>query len=79
MELAREHFARAIENRLVERPASRRIATGDRRALSHALAGALLSLMSFWLARDRPGSPEVMDRLFHRLVWTGVAATQDRR
>jgi AcrR family transcriptional regulator len=76
MELALEHFARAIEKRLVER--SRGIAKDDRKALSHALAGALMALMSWWLVRGRPGSPEVMDRLFHRLVWTGVAAAQDR-
>jgi AcrR family transcriptional regulator len=79
MELAREHFARAIDKRLAERRQSKGIAVEERRALSHALAGALLSLLSWWLVRGRPGSPDEMDRLFHRLVWTGVAASQDRR
>jgi AcrR family transcriptional regulator len=70
MQLAGEHFARAIERRLRElRPGPKGT---DLPAFSHALAGALLSLMSWWLGSQGPGSPEAMDALFHRLVWTGV-------
>jgi AcrR family transcriptional regulator len=73
-DLARDHFARGIEQRLAERPRSGGIEEDERRALSQALAGAMLSLMSWWLAHGRPESPEEMDRLFHRIVWAGVAS-----
>jgi AcrR family transcriptional regulator len=75
-ELAQEHFARAIEQRLAELPRARGIAAGQRAALAHAHAGALLSLMTWWLDRGAPGSPAEMDDLYHRMVWTGVAAAE---
>jgi hypothetical protein len=76
LDLARGHFARAIERRLAELPRASGIEGGQRAALGHAHAGALLSLMTWWLDRGAPGSPAEMDDLFHRLVWTGVAAAE---
>lgn len=63
-DLARDHFARGIEQRLTERPRSGRIMEAERRPLSQALAGAMLSLMSWWLTHGRPGSPR---------RWTGCS------
>ncbi len=74
MQLASEHFARAIERRFIERGLGQD--GNELSALSHALAGALLTLMSWWLDRRRPGPPEDMDRLFHRLAGAGAARTQ---
>ncbi len=74
LDLAQEHFARAIEVRLAELPRARGVEPGQRAALAHAHAGALLSLMKWWLDRGAPGSPAEMDDLYHRMVWTGVAA-----
>jgi len=81
LDLARGHFARAIEARLRAREdgkidgdrAVSRACGGPaedplRAARAHALAGALFSLLIWWIDRGRPGSPEEMDDLFHGLV-----------
>jgi AcrR family transcriptional regulator len=83
LEMAQEYFARAISQRLKELPASRAIGRTQRTAMAHAFAGALLSLMSWWIDRkqiDRgkddqgaAASPEAMDDLYHQMVWSGVA------
>jgi AcrR family transcriptional regulator len=72
LEMGQEYFARAIEQRLVELPAARMIASKQRAAIAHAFAGALLSLMLWWLRQDSPTSPEQMDELFHQMVWSGI-------
>jgi AcrR family transcriptional regulator len=74
LELGRGHFARAIERRFVELPRARGIAAEQRPALAHALAGALMSLLSWWVDRGMPASPEQMDDLFHQMVWSGAKA-----
>jgi len=71
-ELAEGHFARGIERRLKE---SGRLATLPQRELaarSSALSGSLLSLLRWWLDRGEKESPEEMDQMFHRMVWTGL-------
>lgn len=78
LELAQGHFARGIEQRLAGLPRSREIAPASRAALAHALAGSLLSLLSWWLDRGMPASPGEMDETFHQLVWSGVTATATR-
>jgi AcrR family transcriptional regulator len=72
LEMAQGYFARAIEQRFSDLPASRGIARPQRIAMSHALAGALLSLMSWWLDHENSAAPEQMDALFHQIVWSGV-------
>lgn len=72
MEMGEEYFARAIARRLGELPAAAGIRGARRDALGHALAGALISLLSWWIAHGKPGSPAEMDDLFHRMVWSGV-------
>ena len=69
MELARGHFARGIERRLAELPRGQAIAEHERGAIAFAHAGALLSLMKWWVDRGTKQSPAEMDELFHRIVW----------
>lgn len=72
MELARGHFARGIERRLADSERAREIEAASRSALAHALAGAMLSLMSWWIDHGMTEPPCEMDDLFHRMVWSGV-------
>ena len=69
MDLARGHFARGIERRLAELPAGKSIPRNELPAISFAHAGALLSLLTWWLDRGMRETPEEMDELFHRMVW----------
>jgi AcrR family transcriptional regulator len=72
LELGQGQFARAIEQRLAERPRASGIPAERRAAVAQALAGALMSLTSWWLDRGMPASPAEMDDLYHRMVWRGV-------
>ena len=74
MELARGHFARGIERRLSELPRSRSIPANELSAIAFTHAGALLSLLAWWLDRGMREAPEQMDELFHRMVWNGVSS-----
>ncbi|MCM3871633.1 MAG: TetR/AcrR family transcriptional regulator [Pyrinomonadaceae bacterium] len=76
LELARGHFARGIERRLAELPRGKEIPASDRPAVAFAHAGALLSLLTWWIDRGMRESPEQMDQLYHRLVWIGATGTQ---
>jgi len=69
IELAREHFARGIERRLTELPRGKSIPESERPATAFAHAGALLSLMTWWVDRGMRQSAAEMDELFHRIVW----------
>jgi len=72
MELARGHFARGIERRLSELPRANSIPPNQLPAIAFTHAGALLSLLTWWLDRGMRESPAEMDELFHRMVWNGV-------
>jgi AcrR family transcriptional regulator len=72
MELARGHFARGIERRLSELPRGKTIPANQLAAIAFAHAGALLSLLTWWLDRGMRESPAEMDELFHRIVWNGA-------
>lgn len=74
MELARGHFARGIERRLSELPRSKNIPAKELAAIAFTHAGALLSLLAWWLDRGMREPPAEMDELFHRMVWNGVSA-----
>ncbi|HEY7099011.1 MAG TPA: TetR/AcrR family transcriptional regulator [Terriglobales bacterium] len=76
LDLCQGYFARAIQQRLNElehsAPAkSRKIAT-IQAARAQMLAGALISLLSWWLDRGMPTTAEEMDRTFHQIVWSGA-------
>jgi AcrR family transcriptional regulator len=72
MELGQEHFARGIEQRLNEIPRARTVPSDRRGAIAHGLAGSLFSLLAWWVQHGMTMSPEEMDKLFHRLVWSGA-------
>lgn len=74
MELARGHFARGIERRLAELPRAQSIPPHELPAIAFTHAGALLSLLTWWLDRGMRESPAEMDQLFHRMVWNGVSS-----
>ena len=69
MELAEAHFARGIERRLGEIPKGANIPLQERPVVAVAHAGALISLLNWWMARGMKETPEEMDRLFHKIVW----------
>jgi AcrR family transcriptional regulator len=72
MDLARGHFARGIERRLAELPQGQSIPPHELPAIAFTHAGAMLSLLTWWLDRGMRESPAEMDQLFHRMVWNGV-------
>ena len=72
MELARGHFARGIERRLSELPRGQAIPATQLPAIAFTHAGALLSLLTWWIDRGMREPPAEMDELFHRMVWQGV-------
>ena len=72
LELAQGHFARGIEARLASMPATKSLSPAARAARAHALAGALVSLLTWWLAHQKTATPEHMDALFHQLAWSGL-------
>lgn len=75
MELGLGHFGRGIAQRLNEIPRARTIPPDRRGAIAHGLAGSLFSLLTWWIQHGMTLSPKEMDKLFHRLVWTGADGT----
>jgi len=67
-------FARGIERRLAELPRGQSIPPHELPAIAFTHAGALLSLLAWWLDRGMREPPEEMDKLFHRMVWNGVSS-----
>lgn len=76
MELARGHFARGIERRLSELPCGQAIPANQLPAIAFTHAGALLSLLTWWIDRGMREPPAEMDELFHRMLWKGVATDE---
>jgi len=74
LELARGHFARGIERRLAELPRAHGLPADERPAIAFAHAGALLSLLTWWIDRGMRESPASMDELYHRMVWIGIGS-----
>lgn len=71
-ELGQGYFARGIEQRLNSFKPD--LARRQRTALAHAFAGAFMSLMSWWIHHGMSPSPEQMDELYHRMIWSGLGA-----
>jgi hypothetical protein len=40
----------------------------SRTATAHALAGSLLSLLTWWLDHNMPITPELAEEIFHRMA-----------
>jgi AcrR family transcriptional regulator len=73
LQIGEECFARGIERRLAERPGGSAMPPRRRSALSHACAGALMSLLSWWIDRGMPVPASEMDDLYHQMIGFGVA------
>jgi AcrR family transcriptional regulator len=71
-DLAQTYFMRGIERWLGESGRFAKLPRRELNARASALAGSLLSLMRWWLDRGTKETPGQMDKLFHRMVWTGV-------
>jgi hypothetical protein len=73
MELGREHFARSIEKRLRDLGAA---AQPNRGILGPMLAGALFSLLDYWINHGMRDTPAQIDELYHQIAWrlVGTAA-----
>jgi AcrR family transcriptional regulator len=74
LELGRGFFARSIEDRLLL--AGVEMHPAELKAYAHAMAGALFSLLDWWIDHGMTESPKNMDALFHRMVWNGVKGTR---
>jgi AcrR family transcriptional regulator len=72
LDLAVEHFARGIEQRLNQLSPTTTVASASRAAVALALAGAMISLMFWRLDHGKPSSPAQMDEVFHQMVWAGA-------
>jgi len=72
VELGHGYFARAIDRRLADLPETRDIDPKQRVAMSQGFAGAFLSLATWWVTQPSPSTPEEMDEMFHRMVWSGA-------
>jgi AcrR family transcriptional regulator len=69
MQLAHGHFARGIQKRMEMIPRGKSIPMAQRPAIAHAHAGALISMLEFWMNHGAKEDPRDMDTLFHRMVW----------
>lgn len=74
-EMGQESFARGIEVRLAFAGYGRTMTPTQRAIVAHGFAGALFSMLSWWISRGMKMPPEEVDEAFHRLVWSGVGAT----
>lgn len=74
MELAQGHFARGIERRLAEVARARSIPKEQHVAIAQAQAGALVSLLQWWMGRRISTPPAEMDELYHRMLWSGLGS-----
>jgi AcrR family transcriptional regulator len=71
LELGRGYFARSIEER-IRLSAAAQVSEFSRVAQAHALTGAMLSLLDWWMKREMTPDPEELDELFHCLAWNGL-------
>lgn len=71
-ELGRLHFARAVDARLARLPRTTELPPLRRHALAHAAAGAIFSLLEWWLSTGEPFSAQEADDLIHRSFWHGL-------
>jgi len=78
-EMGEEYFARGIEQRLAELPGVPAMAPPRPAALARAFAGALFSLLSWWIQSGPEMSAAQMDELFHRIVWSSIGVTPSRQ
>ena len=72
MEAARRHLSADIENHLAALFPEGTDVKIPTPVITNFLAGAMLSVLLWWLNEDRPYSPEEIDIMFQRLAMRGV-------
>jgi AcrR family transcriptional regulator len=73
LQLAQGIFSKGIERRLGELTPSRTsVSRAQSTAKAQMLAGAMLSLLSWWLDHGMTSTPVEMDEQFHLLAWPKV-------
>lgn len=65
-QLGEGHFARAIEQRLLQRQCA--VPPSERAMIANALAGAIFSLLTWWVNHGMTPTAQEMDDLFHRVI-----------
>lgn len=70
VEMGTGFFARSIKERLLL--ANVKMAPAELDAHSAALAGSMFSLLTWWVDHGKTETPEAMDKVFHRIVWSGL-------
>lgn len=71
-ELARVHIIEDIEKNLGARVRDGNLGTIPLPVVSHFLAGAMLSVLMWWLDAGRPYTPDEIDAMFQALAVDGV-------
>jgi AcrR family transcriptional regulator len=79
MEAARRHLSEDIENHLAALFSNGTDIDIPRPVITNFLAGAMLSLLMWWLEEDRPYSPEEIDAMFQRLAINGLDLSNSLR
>lgn len=90
MEIGQGCFARGIEQRLAELaaarandtesiPGARATAPPASKAAAQMLAGALTSLITWWIRSSQPLPAAQMDDLYHSVVWAGIGGEISQR
>lgn len=74
LQMGRGCLARGIERRLAQLPRARIIAPASRAAMAQGFAGALFSLLAWWIDHVMTATPKQMDEMFHHMVRNECAA-----
>ena len=72
MEAGRRHLMHNIEDHLAEVFDDGKTAVIPIPVITNFLAGAMLSVLMWWLAEERPFSPEEINSMFQQLATSGV-------
>ena len=72
IDAARRHLSADIENHLAALFPNGNEVKIPATVITNFLAGAMLSVLLWWLNEDRPCSPEEIDVMFQRLAMSGV-------
>jgi len=70
-----QHMRRTIEQHLAELLPAGQAPPAPLPPVADYIAGAVLSMLTWWLENEMPYTPEQMDALFQQLVRPGVEAT----
>ena len=79
MEAARRHLSEDIETHLAALFPNGTDIDIPKPVITKFLAGAMLSLLMWWLEEDRPYSPEEIDAMFQRLAINGLDLSNSLR